>query len=44
MNDKQKALVQVTLIYLVVGLAGWATMKYFEGTQIVLRFIYAVWS
>ncbi len=41
MNDKQKALVQVTLIYLVVGLAGWATMKYFEGTQIVLRFIYA---
>ena len=41
MNDKQKALIQVSLIYLVVGLAGWATFEYFEGTQIVLRFIYA---
>ncbi len=41
MNQKQKALLQVTLIYLVVGIVGWATFEYFDDTGIVLRFIYA---
>ena len=41
MSEKQKALLQVTLIYLLVGLVGWATFEYFEDTGIVLRFIYA---
>ena len=41
MNEKQKALFQVTLIYLLVGLVGWTTFEYFEDSGIVLRFIYA---
>ena len=41
MNIKQKALLQVTLIYLVVGLVGWATFEYFDNSGILLRFIYA---
>ena len=41
MNEKQKALLQVTLIYLVVALVGWATFEYFEESGILLRFIYA---
>ena len=30
MNEKQKARLQVTLIYLVVGLVGWVTFEYFD--------------
>lgn len=41
MKEKQKALFQVTLIYVLVGLVGWATFEYFEDSGIVLRFIYA---
>ena len=41
MNEKQKALFQVILIYVLVGLAGWATFEYFNDSEIVFRFIYA---
>lgn len=41
MTKKQKALIEITIIYLFVGLIGWATFLYFQNKEIVLRFIYA---
>ena len=41
MNKKQKALAEITIIYLIVGVVGWATYHFFENEGTVLRFIYA---
>lgn len=41
MNSKQKALTEVSIFYIIIGLAGWLTFDYFSGEDAVLRFIYA---
>ena len=41
MNKKQKALAEITVIYIIVGIIGWATFYFFQNEGVVLRFIYA---
>lgn len=41
MNKKQKALVEITLIYIIVGAVGWATYFIFKNESTLIRFIYA---
>lgn len=41
MNKKQKALIEITLIYIIVGAAGWFTFLVFNNESTILRFIYA---
>ncbi len=41
MNKKQRALLEVIIIYLIVGFAGWGTYLFFQEEGTVLRFIYA---
>lgn len=41
MTKKQQALAVVTVIYIIVGLIGWATFNYFENEEVLMRFLYA---
>ena len=41
MKKKQKALLEIGIIYLVVGISGWITYQFFQDEDTVLRFIYA---
>ena len=41
MTKKQNALLQVTAIYIIIGLIGWAAFQYFQEETSVLRFLYA---
>ena len=41
MNKKQKALLEIIIIYLVIGIAGWITYQSFQDETTILRFIYA---
>lgn len=41
MNTKQKALTEVSIFYIIIGLAGWLTFDYFSSEDAVLRFFYA---
>ena len=41
MTKKQKALLEITIIYILVGIVGWATFYFFKDEGVILRFIYA---
>ena len=41
MTKKQSALLQVSIIYLIIGFVGWLAFQYFQNESSVLRFIYA---
>ena len=41
MNKKNRALVEITLIYLIIGFSGWLGYYFFDESEPIYRFIYA---